>query len=248
MADIAFDEDLGMRVLTNPRSLAVSSVAGVSTRERLVLVAKHELTALTLDAVSADDDIGTNYRAIGEGDRRVVLIVGDDGSAHVDGNAELLDSVEEGLMVISTVADVACWVSEGELCYRQTQYAAKCPTCHVHQSLVGDDLSRVPAPNRHDGAFIADGDELLPASPSSEKAEGVLSYSERVAETKEPRREEEEWLSPSGMAQPPALSNSLSDFLIHDHLITSVRHGHSSGQSAQASACEKRESALKGVR
>lgn len=102
-----------MRILANPRSLTVGSVAGVPTRERLVLVAEHELTALALDAVGADNDVGMDYRAISEGNRGVVLVVSDNGSAHVNGNAKLLDSVEEGLVVVSAVADVACRALEG---------------------------------------------------------------------------------------------------------------------------------------
>lgn len=100
-------------------------------------------------------------------------------------------------------------------------------------------FSGVPAPNGHDGALVADGDELVPAAPSGEEAEGVLSYSERVAETEEPAREVERGISTRGRAReesalnsPPRDAvelNSLSDLLVHNYLVSSVRHSHSSG-------------------
>lgn len=66
--------------------------------ERLVGEAQHELPALALDAVGPNDNVSMYDCTVCEGNAGRIFIVGDDWSAHVDGNAELFDSVEEGLV------------------------------------------------------------------------------------------------------------------------------------------------------
>lgn len=66
--------------------------------ERLVGEAEHELPALALDAVGPNDDVSMYDCTVCKSNAGRIFIVGDDWSAHVDGNAELFDSVEEGLV------------------------------------------------------------------------------------------------------------------------------------------------------
>ena len=85
-------------------------------------------------------------------------------ASHVDRDPELMESLQEGCMVISRMANISS---------------------HVHQRLLGNDLAGLPVSNLQHSRLVADFDQVFVQASSFQQPQCVFAESQPIPETQE---------------------------------------------------------------